>query len=215
MSLHAILEAILDSGAQQVAEIEAGAYKRAHEILASARMEASQIEQDACALARSPAFRERARILHRARMEALQIFGNAREALVDRALDQIRGRLAGMRTDRLYPAVLHFLTSEALAELESSEIETGMAVLEADRRDRLALESILREMGLKIPVNYTLTCWGGVTARSEDSRIVVINTLETRLERAAPYLRRYLAACFEDQLSETEANRFGELIQVA
>jgi V/A-type H+-transporting ATPase subunit E len=215
MSLHAILEAILESGAQQVAEIEASAYKRTHEILASARMEASQIEQDACARARSPAFRERARILHRARMEALQIIGNTREALVDKALDQIRGRLAGMRTDRLYPAVLHFLTSEALEELESSEIEIGRAVLEADRRDRLAMESILREMGLKIPVRYTLTTWGGVTARSEDSRVVVINTLETRLERAAPYLRRYLAACFENEPSETEAKRFGELAQVA
>lgn len=215
MSLHAILDAILASGAQQVAEIEASTYKRTHEILANARIEAGQIEQEASTRARSPAFRERARILHRARMEALQIFGTTREELVDRALDQIRGRLAAMRTDRLYPAVLHFLTSEALAELESSEIEIGMAVLEADRRDRLAMESILREMGQKIPVSYTLTCWGGVVARSEDSRVVVINTLETRLERAAPYLRRYLAACFENEASETEANRFGELAQVA
>lgn len=215
MSLHAILDAILASGAQQVAEIEASTYKRTHEILANARIEAGQIGQEASTEARSPAFRERARILHRARMEALQIFGTTREELVDRALDQIRGRLAAMRTDRLYPAVLHFLTSEALAELESSEIEIGMAVLEADRRDRLAMESILREMGHKIPVRYTLTCWGGVVARSEDSRVVVINTLETRLERATPYLRRYLAACFENETSETEANRFGELAQVA
>lgn len=215
MSLHAILEAILDSGAQQVAEIEAGAYKQTHEILANARMEASHIEQDACTKARSPAFRERARILHRARMEALKIFGNTREELVDRALDQIRGRLAGMRTDRLYPAILHFLTVEALAELERSDIEMGKAVLEADRRDRLAMESILRTMGLKIPVNYTLTCWGGLTARSEDSRVLVINTLETRLERAAPYLRRYLAARFENERSESETNLIGELRQVA
>jgi vacuolar-type H+-ATPase subunit E/Vma4 len=215
MSLHAILEAILESGAQQVAEIEADAYQRAHEILASARMEANQIEQDACERARSPASRERARILHRARMEALRILGNSREELVDRALDQIRGRLANMRTDRLYPAVLQFLTDEALSELESSEIEIGIAVLEADRRDRLALESILREMGLKIPVNYTLHCWGGVVARSQDNRVVAINTLETRLERATPYLRRYLAAWFENESPESETSRFGELTQVA
>lgn len=215
MSLHAILEAILDSGAQQVAEIEANAYKRVHEILASARMEANQIEQGAYDRARSPASRERARILHRARMDSLRIYGNSREGLVDRALDQVRGRLANMRTDRLYPAVLHFLIDEALIELESSEIEIGRAILEADRRDRLAVESILREMGLKIPVNYTLICWGGVVASSQDSRVVVINTLETRLERATPFLRRYLAAWFENERSESEASRFGELTQVA
>jgi vacuolar-type H+-ATPase subunit E/Vma4 len=44
-----------------------------------------------------------------------------------------------------------------------------------------------------------MDCWGGVVAKSEDGCIVIINTLEARLERATPYLRRYLAALFESE----------------
>jgi len=55
-----------------------------------------------------------------------------------------------------------------------------------------------------------LDCWGGLVAKSEDGRIVVINTLEERLERATPFLRRYLAAFFENEQLESEASRVVE-----
>jgi vacuolar-type H+-ATPase subunit E/Vma4 len=54
-------------------------------------------------------------------------------------------------------------------------------------------------MGLNTPVNYELECIGGLIASSVDGEIVVINTLEARLDRAIPSLRRYLAAIFEEE----------------
>jgi hypothetical protein len=50
-----------------------------------------------------------------------------------------------------------------------------------------------------------------VDRRSEDGRVVVDNLLETRLERAIPFLRQYLAAWFEDeqwQISTTETRAY-------
>jgi vacuolar-type H+-ATPase subunit E/Vma4 len=44
-----------------------------------------------------------------------------------------------------------------------------------------------------------LNTWGGLIAASADGRVVVINTLEARLEQALPFLRRHLAAYFEEE----------------
>jgi len=207
MPLQAILEAIQASGAAQVGEIEKVAYIESNQILVDARMEAEQVKADARATAFSPAIKERARIIQQARQEALQIFGNAREVLVDSTLDQIRGRLASIRSDTAYPQVLRRLVQEALAKLEVSIEEVGKGQMEADRRDREVLESLLAETELDLQVKYELNCWGGLIAKSQDGRVVVINTLDARLERATPYLRSYLAALFEGDQLEVESEQ--------
>jgi V/A-type H+-transporting ATPase subunit E len=205
MSLQVILDAICASGEAQIREVESHANTRAREILANAELEAEEAREEACAMASAPAGRERARILHRAHLESLHIRGNVREALVEATLDQTRGRLANLRAEHEYPAVLRRLAEEALAELDGSPEETGKIILEADPRDQMLLSKILTVLGLILPVKYTLNCWGGVVARSDDGQVVVINTLEVRLERAIPYLRRYLASVYEDEQFEADA----------
>lgn len=213
MSLHAILEAIRSSGEAKALEIESRAYAQANEILRNAQLEAERIKEQACAATLEPASKERARILHRARLEALQITGSARKSLVDQALEQAHGRLAEIRTDVLYPRVLKQLLLEALAELEGQERSDQVnqpapaACLEADPRDRKLLEELLLELGLDLPVSYNLECWGGLIASSEDHRVIAINTLEARLEKCTPYLRRYLAALFEDEKPQVKRDR--------
>jgi vacuolar-type H+-ATPase subunit E/Vma4 len=202
MSLHVILEAIRASGEAKVREIESRAYAQMHEMIANARLEAERMQEQACASSLEPAYRERARIVHRARLEAMQITGNTRKELVDASLEQVRGRLAGFRTDPRYPDVMRNLLREALSELSGSEWEpttSGSAYLEADPCDRPLLEALLQEMYLNLPVSYTIQCWGGLIACNENGRVVVINTLEARLERAVPYLRSQLAAFLEDE----------------
>ncbi len=211
MSLEAILEAISAAGDAQVGEIEARTRTQVYEILANARVEAEDIDEDGYNTAFAPAAKERARIIHRARLEAMHIEGEAREALVDMTLERTRGALAGLRTDRQYPEVLCQLLEEALAELSSSMELEAKIHLEADRRDRVLLESLLRHLAVDLEVSYTQECWGGLIARSEDGRVVVDNLLETRLERAIPFLRQYLAAWFEDeqwQISTTETHAY-------
>lgn len=215
MSLLAILDAIHASGQAQVRKIENRAYRQIHEMRVNARLDAVEIEDENRSAVVAPAIRERARILHRARLEALQITGNGREALVDSVLDQTRGHLDGLRTDAAYLAVLRRLTQEALDELAVSLEKPRKARLEADPRDRKQMECILSDIGLNLEVSYCLNCWGGLVAKSQDSRVVVINTLEARLERATPYLRRYLAALFEHEPPESETNQVFEVAVVS
>lgn len=213
MGLQAILDAIHASGKAQVREIEVSAQARAGEILAEAQAEARRLRDNARVAAAAPAAVERARILHQARFESLQIAGTAREELVDAVLCETKRRLAIMRKEPIYQVVLHQLSREALIALNGSLWATGQTRLEADRCDQGLLEGILRELRLNLPIDYVLDCQGGLTAKSEDGRVVVNNTLEARLERATPYLRFYLAALFEDgqldgrQLEEGERRK--------
>jgi vacuolar-type H+-ATPase subunit E/Vma4 len=195
MGLQSILEKIRASGTAQVQEIEENTQSQKFAVVAQARMEAHQIEEDARAAASAPALAERARILQRARLESLRLVGDVREELVDTALARTRERLASIRVDSSYPEVLHALTQEALAELASDK---NVRLL-ADPRDKTLLEKILDELNLVLPVSYELNCWGGLIARSEDGRVVVINTFESRLERATTFLHRHLAALFEEE----------------
>jgi vacuolar-type H+-ATPase subunit E/Vma4 len=203
MSLQPILEKIRATGESQIQEIEKNAQSQSNEILARARMEAEQIEDDASANTSAPAVAERARIVHRARLESLHIVGAVRENLVDTAVNRIREQLASFRSDTAYPTVLCSLTEETLAQLSASEGD-GKPKLLSDPRDKKLLEKILKDLKLNIPISYELNCWGGVTAQSKDGRVVVINTLEARLNQATPFLRRHLAASFEEKQFDAE-----------
>jgi vacuolar-type H+-ATPase subunit E/Vma4 len=129
----------------------------------------------------------------------MHIVGQARDGLVDNTLERTRSILAGLRGDRSYPDILCRLTEEALRELISSLGEEEKIQLALDERDQALIESLLRHLVLDLDVSYDLHCWGGLVARSVDGQITVNNTLNTRLERALPYLRRFLGAWFEDE----------------
>lgn len=193
MGLQAILAEVHASGNLQVQEIEENTQSQVNGILAQAQMEARQIEGDSCEAAIAPAIAERARILHRARLEALHIVGDVREDLVNTAITRTREHLASTRADPSYPEVLRRLTTEALSGLTAN----GQAELLADPRDQALLSQILQDLDLALPVSYELNCWGGLIARSQDGRVVVINTLESRLEHVTGFLRSYLAELFE------------------
>lgn len=208
MSISAILEAIREAGKAQILEIEKDIETQIQEILLTARNDGKKIREEARASAVAPAFSERAEITHHARLKALQTIGNMREHLVDTALDRIRKHLAVIRAQAVYPEVLSRLAEEAVSELLLSLANSSSYWLEADPRDQALLEAILSGQALDIQVSYILHTWGGVIAKSRDSRVVVINTLEARMERASPFLRQYLAAYFENVPDEVEEKWF-------
>ena len=201
MSLEVILDAIRVAGETRLLEVEAHARAQVAEIQVEATQTAKQTQEKSRATAVAPAYPERARILHRANFEALKATGTTLQELVNTTLELVRQKLADIRLNDLYPSVLRELVQEALVELDDSPKEDGRIQLEADERDRPLFESILRDLHLDLSVNYKLNCWGGLIAKSEDGRVVVINTLEARLERATPFLRQNLASFFEAEVN--------------
>jgi vacuolar-type H+-ATPase subunit E/Vma4 len=129
---------------------------------------------------------ERARRLNRARLGAVRAVSAARENLFAESLAAARGRLSEIRAQPDYASLLRGLADEALAHI------VGEAVLHADPRD----EQILRAQFPDARLAFDLQTWGGVEARTSDERIVVVNTLEARLERADELLRQEVMPLF-------------------
>lgn len=197
MSLETILQAIRTAGEAQVSQVEVQARRQIETILAQARQDAVGTKMKEFHSIVTPAAKERSRILHQARLEALQTTGNQREALIDACLEAACLRLADLRSQPEYGKILLNLIQEALEEIHFSCGEKHTPCLLIDPRDRKLVEDILGKLKLTLPVQEELTCWGGVVARSEDGRVVMINTLEARLGRASPPLRRGLSGIFE------------------
>lgn len=202
MSLEAILAAIEASGENEAAHLRGKAESRAQHILAEAERKASAVREEARRTAFLPASGECARRLHQAKLEALRLVGEVRTWLVETVLAETQQRLARLRAEPDYPLILRRLVVEALSALGDEERNSSQVLLEADPRDEVLLRRILDELDLDLPIVLSLVCWGGVVARSGDGRIVATNTLEARLERATPFLRRDLAAVFVNGLEE-------------
>lgn len=199
-----VLDEVRALGSARIQEIEAQARARADEILATADAEAERLREAAHREAAAPARRERAHILHQARQEALQIVGAARQELVERALAMTRERLGAFRDHPEYAGALQKLVAEALESLRGSLAGDERPCLTYDRRDRDLVERALAEPGREDPaLENNLEVWGGVIARSPDNRVVVDNTLEARLARAAPFLRRNLPRLLAGDQVET------------
>ncbi len=204
MSLEKILDSIQSAAQDQVNQIEEGTRVRQEDILGLARREAELILAASCTESNLQAGRQRARIIQHARVEALQALGQAREDMIGKSMDRIRSELSSAREKSIYPEVMERLTKEALDELAGSA--QGEAHISIDPRDRDLVSRIVAGMELDLPVSCNLDCWGGLIVTSQDGKVIVTNTLESRLERAATFLRGYLAAMFEQSAlpDETE-----------
>lgn len=197
MSLEKIIERIRAEGEQQAEKIARQAEEEACAVLEQAQQKAGDAYQEAFREAQRPAGGECARLLNEARFEASCMLGQAREHFIDSVIDSLRIRLACIRDSGDYAQILRRQLREVMPP-ENGGLPTSERIrLEADPRDREALAEILREAGLEIEVRYTLECLGGLNAYSPGHGSTVVNTLDSRLERALPYLRRELARQFE------------------
>lgn len=165
-----------EQSAATVAQIRAAVENDAHAVREGHRRDMSiRVEQ------------ERARRLNRARLAALRTSSGAREKLYAEALAGARALLAALRADPKYPAMLRALAEEALAHMD------GQTVLHADPRD----EQLLRALFPGTRMEFDLDTWGGVEARGPDGLIVIVNTVEARLERAQELLRQAVMPLFK------------------
>lgn len=198
MSLEIILARIRADGEQQVQQIIQKAEEDACLVLEQARQEADQIYQAVYREAQLPSAGTCARRINEARFEASCLLGQARERFIESVLDALRARLVHIRETDTYAQMLDRHLREVLPPENGRRPLKERVSLEADPRDRALLEQLLAQSGLDLEVRYTLECMGGLTACSEGVGERVVNTLDTRLERALPYLRRALAFRFEE-----------------
>jgi V/A-type H+-transporting ATPase subunit E len=194
MSIKALEQAIRAQSDARICDIAAHAEEQAQQVIAQAEAEARDIRLAACREVTSPAAAERARLLNRAHRETLRLIGEAQTRLLNRIMTAAQEQLRSAREEPTYPQVLKTLVLEALERFKESAGADELMYLAADPRDEELLADLLVSSGIAVPVRLSLSCWGGVIILSDDGRVKISNTLESRLERAESYLRSQLMA---------------------
>lgn len=201
MSLEKILERIRIQSEQKSAEIVRQAEEEACTLLAQAQLKANAVYEEAFREAQRPAEGECARLLNEARFEADCVLGQTREHFIDTVIHRLRERLACIRESANYAQILGRQLREVLPPENGSVPAREQMILETDPRDCELMAELLLKAGLPFEIRGTLECMGGVNATSPGRGSTVVNTLDSRLERALPYLRRELARQFLEHTS--------------
>ncbi len=188
MALQHILEAIAADAESEAEALLAQAEQECAARVAEAQRRATERRQNIVADARIAAGHERARLLHRARLDNTRGLVAAQEDAFQSILRRAREQLGGLRQRSDYPALLAAWLDEALTAAHDA------AVVSMHPDDEILVRDLLAARDRQVRLERTLATGGGVVVASQDGRVVVENTVEARLTRALPDLRSLLAA---------------------
>lgn len=196
MALEHILAAIEDEATARITQIERDSLRQATAILDQARAQVQAIETEAASARVAELDADAARLRNRTRVEIATHMMRTREAVFQSVLQEAQRQLAAIRNDDGYRDILRTLLQEALVTLpeDPSSATASPAIVRLDPQDEELLKTLLAEAGLSnLALQPVLETWGGIEVASADEQIVVKNTVESRLDRAEPHLRRLVA----------------------
>jgi vacuolar-type H+-ATPase subunit E/Vma4 len=202
MPLENILQALGTEAERLVTEIDEATQAEVERIRAEAQAEAATVRQKPITAIEAPLRAEQARILNRAKLEALQIVLGTREDLISAMLEATARRLEALSSTEEYANLLQQLTQEAVDALGANRV-----CLRVQSSDVELMNRIVQKMGLSATVTGGLENeetpegnLGGVIATSSDGRISLVNTSAARLKRVANLYRTRIAEMmFQDQ----------------
>jgi vacuolar-type H+-ATPase subunit E/Vma4 len=178
-----------------ISAVKASADERIKEIRDRATAEAQKIRKDAEERAqgiRSGYLEEAARSVRLEKSKLIAKVGAEKRMALARAKDDLfqqvfaatAQRLASARNHQGYRDSFRKMVREAVEELAGEEV-----TVHVDPRDEPLLGEALKGLQRNCKVVTDLTTLGGVNAMTADERLMVFNTIESRLERAKEVMK--------------------------
>jgi vacuolar-type H+-ATPase subunit E/Vma4 len=199
LSAQALLENLRAAARGQIEQIEENGRQRAERIVSAARAEAEAQKERILSDGRAKLNRTQALIEQRAIIRALQIHADARQSLIEEALQKARNSFDALRARQDYPAIFEMLVIEALDALRPSLLPGQHAILRVDPRDMDLCQTVIENLAQLPEVRADLQCYGGCETETEDGLVTVRNTINARFERAQPAVRQELGVFFEER----------------
>ncbi len=116
------------------------------------------------------------------------------EEAVSDAFNRAISKIDGIRSDESYETMMRRIIEDSLDAISTD------AIIECNDKDMDLVDRILLDIQYKYNFNITLgnsiECLGGVRVRSSDGTISLDNTLDTRIGRIKPILKKDIAKLF-------------------
>jgi len=187
MALDDILRAIEEEGEARCKEILDNAKAEAAEILKNAKEEAKSVIEEYVSRAEATMYGEKTRILSDAKLYVKKQVIQAKEEHIEDAFDNVASELEAMRKRPEYARYFRRLLDETAANAE------GNLIISVDRRDEKVARDAVAAAGLDCELRTDISTLGGLKAITADGRIVLTNTIDSRLERAKQFLKPEVA----------------------
>jgi len=136
-----------------------------------------------------------------------QIVGNSRlsarnkqlvlvEEAVGNAFEKAKGKIDSVRSSSKYTSMMKRLLEDGLNTVNTAEV-----VVECNAKDRDAVKKVVSELERNVKVKIkvseeALDVLGGLRVMSKDGSMVYDNTLDSRIERLKPIIRKDIAMMF-------------------
>ncbi len=179
-----------------IGSMEVNAEKRINETLNKAHQDAEEIKRTAEAEAetiKSSHFEnaqksveiERNQLIYHVKAETKMRIIKEKDAVIQRAFAEAKKSLSDFRDHGNYKEYFKNMTQEALRDLEGQEVRFHI-----DERDEHLCKQILAELNENSEIITDLTSAGGLNVSTRDEKVVVFNTIESRLNTARELLTR-------------------------
>ena len=178
-----------------ISAVKAGAQERIKEIQERAQAEALKIRKDAeerTQSTRSAYLEETARgvklekskLISKAGAEKRMALARVKDDLFQKVFTRAAQQMASARNNPAYRESFKNMVREAMEELAGQEVTVHI-----DPRDEPLCREILTEIQRNCGVVTDLTTLGGLNATTADERLMVFNTIESRLQRAKELMK--------------------------
>ena len=190
MPLEHILRALQVQADAEIEKINRAADDEAAQLIAEAQAAADAIRARHRARVEPMLLAEAASLQNKARLGALRAAANAREDLINDAFSHAAECFSQIRESKSYPTIFRALAREAVEALgDDAAVDSKSLIARVDSRDAEIARATLAEMGASAEIETQSIPLGGLEVTTRDERIVIVNTLAARIERARSVLR--------------------------
>ena len=161
------------------------AHQEGEEIKRSAEAKAETITASHLENAQKSAEIERNKLIYNAKAENKMRIIKEKDAVIQRAFFDAKKSLDSFRDRPSYKEDFKKMLQEAVRELEGEKV-----LLHIDTRDETLCRQVLDELGRNSEIVGDLTSAGGLAVSTKDGKVVVSNTIESRLNNAKELLKQ-------------------------
>lgn len=189
MTFENLIESMEVSAKKKIDEITKKAHRETDEIRRAAEEKARSFKTEYLTEAQKSVETERNKLIYQAKAKSKMRVIKEKEQVIQSAFIEAKKRLEGFRNDRNYEENFKKMLQEAVDALEAEKV-----VLHIDKRDESLYKQVLNELHENSEYVTDLTSLGGLEVSTKDGKIVVFNTVESRLANAEELLRREIFA---------------------
>ncbi len=178
-----MLKTLEEEGRKEQEKIIAKAKERAKAIMDKAKKEAEEIKQGEIDNALIPLSGERAKLLNDARLHVKKEVIQTKEEGVRQVYQKVQDKLAKLHKSSDYPKLFERMIKEATKGIN------GQVEIQVCDKDADLAKKILTKLKIKANLKGGLDSLGGLVLKTSQGKVVIHNTLESRMEKAKQYFK--------------------------